>query len=97
MSDTLRMRMGIWQDRPPANDDFDWRHSLFGPPSWQSILYGLGNVGDRAMENALHWTPSPDSLSPFLDQIFDTMQDELPQHDKWLAALRSLNPVPSKW
>ena len=97
MSDTLRMRMGIWQDRPPANDDFDWRHSLFGPPSWQSILYGLGNVGDRAMENALHWTPSPDSLSPFLDQTFDTMQAELPQHDIWLAALRSLNPVPSKW
>lgn len=47
---SLRDNLRIWQDRPPIQSDFALTCQLFGPASYQYILYGMHRAGSRSDE-----------------------------------------------
>ena len=84
---SLRDHLRLWQSRPPHSGDFPLASQLFGPASYQYILYGMGQASPPALPPRApltpeaaqaHWAELRD-LTARLTRMLGTNRDLLPQ------------------
>lgn len=90
---SLAARLEMWSDRHPDEKDNDKSRTLFGPSSWQSIIYGLDAAAPLALANAAYWCPNPGRHLAELNRAQQQSLEDLPSQKLWLEGLASLPEV----